>query len=104
MKRVRREELGRAVPTPKAEPAPLPLHPEMLDASTLSPPQPPTRYMPHVRDNPMTAKELASFLKVSPATIRRMFHKGMLPYFRVNKRVRFLPGHVLQKLNDDTKH
>lgn len=60
-------------------------------------------YVPRVPDRPMTPKELAAFLKVSPATIRRMFRKKELPYVRVGQRVRFLPGQVLRALQGNGK-
>jgi excisionase family DNA binding protein len=41
----------------------------------------------------VTPRELAHFLKVSPATIRRRL--GELPHFRIGNRVRFMPSAVL---------
>lgn len=73
-----------------------------LDAPTVEPvPQDkpvPTDYRPKVYDRPMTPKEIADFLKVSPATIARRTKSGNLPYFRVGNQIRFLPGEVLASL------
>jgi excisionase family DNA binding protein len=44
-------------------------------------------------ERPLTPRELATFLKVSPATIRRRL--GELPHFRIGNRVRFMPSDVL---------
>jgi len=44
-------------------------------------------------ERPLTPRELADFLKVSPATIRRRL--GVLPHFRIGNRVRFMPSDVL---------
>lgn len=55
-------------------------------------------YHPRVYDRPMTPKEIADFLKVSPATIARRTKEGSIPYFRVGNQIRFLPGEVLASL------
>lgn len=46
----------------------------------------------------LTPRELANFLKVSPATVRRLLRRGELPHINVGNRVRFVPGEVLEKL------
>lgn len=49
--------------------------------------------LPPTVERPVTPRELATWLKVSPATIRRRL--GELPHFRVGNRVRFMPSDVL---------
>ena len=49
--------------------------------------------VPQTIERPLTPRELANFLKVSPATIRRRL--GELPHFRIGNRVRFMPSEVL---------
>jgi len=49
--------------------------------------------IPQTIERPLTPRELANFLKVSPATIRRRL--GELPHFRIGNRVRFMPSEVL---------
>jgi excisionase family DNA binding protein len=49
--------------------------------------------IPQTIERPLTPRELASFLKVSSATIRRRLHE--LPHFRIGNRVRFMPSEVL---------
>jgi len=49
--------------------------------------------VPQTVERPVTPRELAHFLKVSPATIRRRL--GELPHFRIGNRVRFMPSAVL---------
>ena len=48
----------------------------------------------------MSPKQLADFLQVSPTTIRRKMQRGEIPYFRIGKQIRFLPGEVLQRLRN----
>jgi excisionase family DNA binding protein len=57
-------------------------------------------YRPLIPDRPMSPRELADFLRVSPATIHRKVQRGTLPYFRIGRQIRFLPGEVLQALRD----
>lgn len=49
--------------------------------------------IPQTIERPLTPRELATFLKVSPATVRRRL--GELPHFRIGNRVRFMPSDVL---------
>jgi len=49
--------------------------------------------VPQSVERPITPRELATWLKVSPATIRRRI--GELPHFRIGNRVRFMPSEVL---------
>ena len=49
--------------------------------------------IPNSVERPLTPRELAAFLKVSAATIRRRL--GELPHFRIGNRVRFMPSDVL---------
>jgi excisionase family DNA binding protein len=49
--------------------------------------------IPQTVERPLTPRELANWLKVSPATIRRRL--GELPHFRIGNRVRFMPSEVL---------
>ncbi|KPJ62707.1 hypothetical protein AMJ44_15300 [candidate division WOR-1 bacterium DG_54_3] len=42
-----------------------------------------------MNDNLFTVKELAEYLKVNPATVYRMVHKGGIPAFKVGKEWRF---------------
>jgi len=53
-----------------------------------------------VIDEPLTPRELAAFLKVSPVTVRRLLANKELPYFRVGRQVRFVPSEVLRALKD----
>jgi len=46
----------------------------------------------------MTPKELADFLKVSPATIRRQVRLEAIPYFYVGNQIRFMPSEVVGML------
>jgi predicted site-specific integrase-resolvase len=46
----------------------------------------------------MSPKELADFLEVSPATIRRQVRSDAIPYFYIGNQIRFLPGAVIKKL------
>jgi excisionase family DNA binding protein len=71
-----------------------PLGDAVIDKTT--PPR--STYQPRVADRPMNAKEIAAFLQVSPATIRRKIARGEIPFFRVGRQFRFLPGEVLQRL------
>ncbi len=49
--------------------------------------------VPQSLERPVTPRELATFLKVSPATIRRKLDE--LPHFRVGNRIRFIPSVVM---------
>jgi excisionase family DNA binding protein len=49
--------------------------------------------IPQSVERPITPRELATWLKVSPATIRRRL--GELPHFRIGNRVRFMPSDVI---------
>jgi hypothetical protein len=55
---------------------------------------PPVATPPVTVDRPMSPKEIANFLRVSPATIRRNLTD--IPHFTVGKRIRFLPKDVLE--------
>lgn len=48
----------------------------------------------------MTPKQLAEFLQVSPATLRRQMGRGQIPFVRVGNQYRFIPSEVLQKLRE----
>jgi hypothetical protein len=54
---------------------------------------PVTATPPSTVDRPMTPKQLASFLQVSPASIRRRLDE--IPHMKVGNRVRFMPSDVL---------
>ena len=45
-------------------------------------------------DRPLTPKQLANFLQVSPATIRRRLNE--IPHMTVGKRIRFMPQDVIE--------
>lgn len=53
-------------------------------------------------ERPMTPRDLAAFLQVSPITIRRLLRDGKLPHFRLGQRVRFMPSAVLDALKTST--
>jgi len=46
----------------------------------------------------LTPRELATRLKVSPVTVRRMLKAKKLPFIQVGSRVRFNLGEVIQAL------
>jgi excisionase family DNA binding protein len=46
----------------------------------------------------MTPKELADFLQISPATLRRQMREGAIPFFHVGGQIRFLPRVVVRTL------
>jgi excisionase family DNA binding protein len=46
------------------------------------------------RENLMTAREVATYLNCSAATIRRMAARGEIPHYRLGKLVRFRSGDV----------
>jgi excisionase family DNA binding protein len=68
--------LGEALPTVQSQPSPRPTTPPRV----------------------LTPRELADFLKVSPATVRRLLARGQLPHMNVGNRVRFLASEVVDKL------
>ncbi len=37
----------------------------------------------------MIAREVASYLRCSPSTVRRMVRRGLIPHYRLGKLVRF---------------
>ena len=49
-------------------------------------------------DRPMTPTQIAKFLQISPASVRRQVAAGKLPFFRVGHKTRFLPSDVLRVL------
>jgi len=49
--------------------------------------------IPQSVERPITPRELATWLKVSPATVRRRISE--LPHFRIGNRVRFMPSEVI---------
>lgn len=74
----------------------LPTTPREMAPREMAPPPIFDEYVPRIPDKPMSPKELAGFLGVSPATIRRHLRRDELPYFRVGNQIRFLPGQVIQ--------
>jgi excisionase family DNA binding protein len=47
---------------------------------------------------PLTVRQLAAFLQVSPATIARQVRAGSLPFIRVGTQLRFVPAEVVRYL------
>jgi excisionase family DNA binding protein len=89
----RRSSLGSpAVSTPVSSSAP----PPVPSVATV-PPLPPVAAPGNVRKL-MTPKELASFLGVSPATIRRRLH--LIPHVRIGNRVRFISSDVVNAIRE----
>lgn len=49
-------------------------------------------------DRPLTPKQLAAYLQISPATLAR--HRSTLPHIKIGSRTRFVIGDVLQYLKN----
>ncbi|MDZ7793593.1 MAG: helix-turn-helix domain-containing protein [Spirochaetia bacterium] len=42
----------------------------------------------------LTYKEIASYLRISPVTLRRYVSEGRIPYLKIGRSVRFRKEHV----------
>lgn len=51
----------------------------------------------------MTSKELATYLKVNPSTVRNWTRKGAIPHIRIGGTIRFNLDHVLKHIAAQTR-
>ena len=59
--------------------------------------------VPAITDRPLTPRQLAQFLQVSPRTIARRVHAGDIPYIKLGTKIRFIPSDVLRHLRSAKK-